>query len=84
MRIGFARCKNAAMLRQTLTDFWARAGALPDLQEAWPDVLPLLHGRWREARDLALLALASYKPQSREETKALARDTALAAEGVSA
>jgi CRISPR-associated protein Cas8a1/Csx13 len=62
-RIGFARCKNAAMLRQTLTDFWARAGALPDLQEGWTELIPFLDRRWREARDLALLALASYRGQ---------------------
>jgi CRISPR-associated protein Cas8a1/Csx13 len=63
VRISFARCKNAAMLRQTLTDFWARAGAQPALQDGWAQLLPLLAGRWQEARDLALLALASYRGQ---------------------
>lgn len=72
VRISFARCKNAAMLRQTLTDFWARAGSLPELQESWPEVLPLLGDRWRDGRDLALLALASYKPRDRDEAEALA------------
>jgi CRISPR-associated protein Cas8a1/Csx13 len=61
VRISFARCKNAAMLRRTLTDFWSRSGAQPALQEGWMDVLPLLSRRWQEARDLALLALASYR-----------------------
>jgi CRISPR-associated protein Cas8a1/Csx13 len=64
-RISFARCKNAAMLRQTLTDFWSRAGSLPALQEGWPEILPLLHERWQEGRDLALLALASYRSEER-------------------
>jgi CRISPR-associated protein Cas8a1/Csx13 len=72
-RIGFARCKNAAMLRQTLTDFWARAGTLPELQEGWADLIPFLHDRWRDARDLALLALASYKGQEAGESQAPAR-----------
>jgi CRISPR-associated protein Cas8a1/Csx13 len=61
VRVSLARCKSAAMLRQTLTDFWSRAGGpLPDLQEGWVTVLPLLDRSWKEARDLALLALASY------------------------
>jgi CRISPR-associated protein Cas8a1/Csx13 len=68
MRINLARCKSAAMLRQTLTDFWSRAGSpLPELQEAWPELLPLLGERWRDARDLALLSLASYKGRGTPE-----------------
>lgn len=71
VRISFARCKSAAMLRQTLTDFWSRAGSLPDLQEGWLEILPMLANRWQETRDLALLALASYKGQpGDEDTKA--------------
>jgi CRISPR-associated protein Cas8a1/Csx13 len=70
MRISFARCKNAAMVRQALTDFWSRgatrSGALPALQEGWTELLPLLSHRWQEARDLALLALASYKRKEDE------------------
>jgi CRISPR-associated protein Cas8a1/Csx13 len=71
VRISFARCKNASMLRQTLTDFWARAGNLRDLQEGWSDVLPFLQVRWQDGRDLALLALASYRPATNEEESAL-------------
>lgn len=71
-RVEFSRCKNAAALRQTLTDFWARGGPLPPLQEGWQDVLPLLDEmNWRKVRDLALLALASYKPASKLEEEAL-------------
>ena len=73
LRVEFARCKNAASLRGALTDFWARAGGgIKPLQEGWPEVLQLLDERnWRKAKDLALLALASYKPASKEEEDAL-------------
>lgn len=62
LRISLAHCKNAATLRGVLTDFWSRAGgAIPELQEGWQAVLPyLMEERWQLARDLALLALASY------------------------
>jgi CRISPR-associated protein Cas8a1/Csx13 len=64
LRLAFARCKNAATLRATMTDFWARAGGpIPELQAGWRTILPYLtERRWREARDLALLALVSYAP----------------------
>jgi CRISPR-associated protein Cas8a1/Csx13 len=62
LRVGLARCKNASTFRQELTDFWSRAGQLKTLQDGWSDVLPMLDEKnWAEARDLALLALASYK-----------------------
>lgn len=72
-RTTFARCKNAKTMRAAITDFWSRAeGTLPVLQHGWEEVLPLISGeRWREARDLALLALASYKPKDKEEAAAL-------------
>ena len=62
-RVGLTHCKNAAVLRATVTDFWSRAGgSLPPLQTGWREVLPLFsNSRWEEARDLALLALASYE-----------------------
>lgn len=76
LRSALARCKNAATLRATLTDFWARGGSLPSLQTGWSDLLPLLdEGEWRKARDLALLALASYRPSDREEAEALTETT---------
>lgn len=72
LRVSLSRCKNASALRETVTDFWARAGGgIKDLQEGWRDILPLLEERnWKKTRDLALLALASYKPQSKEEQDA--------------
>jgi CRISPR-associated protein Cas8a1/Csx13 len=73
LRVGFARCKNAATLRETVTSFWARAGgALPELAAGWEGVLPLLDERnWRKAKDLALLALASYQkpPDTNDATR---------------
>jgi CRISPR-associated protein Cas8a1/Csx13 len=66
LRVGLARCKNATSLRQELTDFWSRAGQLKALQDDWDAVLPMLDEHWAHARDLALLALASYKgPEAR-------------------
>jgi CRISPR-associated protein Cas8a1/Csx13 len=73
MRTSFARCKNATTLREAVTDFWARAGGpIAPLQQGWSDVLMLMDERnWRKAKDLALLALASYKPASKDEASAL-------------
>ena len=83
-RIAFARCKNAATLRAAVTDFWARSGnSLAPLRTGWKDVLPFLHeDRWQEGRDLALLALASYRGATREERDAL--DAAAASDAANA
>lgn len=71
-RIAFARCKNAATLREAMSDYWSRGGSLPPLQEHWRAILPLLGDvRWQEGRDLALLALASYRGSTGDEQKAL-------------
>ena len=62
LRVAFSRCKNAAALREVVTDFWARAGgSLPGLRDAWREIIPLFDD-WRLAKDLTLLALASYSP----------------------
>jgi len=62
-RTRLSRSKNAAGLRETITDYWARSGSLSVLREHWQDVLPLFDDtQWRLGRDLALLALASYQP----------------------
>lgn len=60
----FVRCKTSAMLREALTGFWAESGgALPSLRPSWWKILDLMDDRnWQTARDLALLALASYSP----------------------
>lgn len=62
LRSSLVRCKNAAALRETVMDFWSRSGPLPTLQEHWAEMLPFFTPeRWQLARDLALLALASYR-----------------------
>ncbi len=73
LRVGFSRSKNAATIRAAVTDFWARSGgSLASLQGGWREVLALFDEQnWQKARDLALLALASYKPANREEERVL-------------
>ncbi len=85
-RTSLVRCKNVASLRETVMDLWSRSGSLAALRSDWQQVLPLFSDQeWRLARDLALLALASYAPQSRDEEAALdgTEDTSLQ-EGASA
>lgn len=66
LRLAFAGAKTADSFRHALTDLWSRAGSNSVLKETWPQVLPLLSvDKWQLARDLALLALASY--QGREQ-----------------
>jgi CRISPR-associated protein Cas8a1/Csx13 len=82
LRVSLARSKNATSLRAVVTDFWSRAGSLPSLQSGWTAILPLLEEtEWRKARDLALLALASYQPSNADEEKALAENTTTQEEG---
>ena len=65
LRSELSRCKSAESFREFITDFWARAGRLPTLQRHWHELMPLINNsnpkEWKKARDLALLALASYK-----------------------
>lgn len=71
-RIAFSRCKSLPTFRQAITDFWARGRANHELQEHWAAVLPFLNPKgWQEGRDLALLALASYRPRTQDERDAL-------------
>jgi CRISPR-associated protein Cas8a1/Csx13 len=70
LRVAFSRCKNGAALREAVTDFWARAGgSLPELRDAWREIIPMFDD-WRLAKDLALLALASYAPRDGKEEPA--------------
>lgn len=68
-RVTFSRCKNAAAIRAAVTDFWTRGGAsLSALQIGWREILTLFDTQnWQKARDLALLALASYGSRGNEE-----------------
>jgi CRISPR-associated protein Cas8a1/Csx13 len=67
IRAELGRCKNATAFRQFITNFWARAGRISILEDHWEELLPLTTGMmdWKVARDLTLLALASYKPRKK-------------------
>lgn len=61
LRLAFAGAKTHAQVRHALADLWSRAGVVPELQQGWEQLLPLLRAdRWQDARDLSLIALASY------------------------
>jgi CRISPR-associated protein Cas8a1/Csx13 len=63
-RLAFAGAKTLDQVRAALADLWSRAGPNSALKEGWKSILPLLRAeRWRAARDLALVALASYQSQ---------------------
>ncbi|MGP8051968.1 MAG: type I-MYXAN CRISPR-associated Cas8a1/Cmx1 [Desulfobaccales bacterium] len=67
IRTSLMRSKNASTLRAELADIFARGGLNQTLQEHWPKLLPLFTGSdWQRARDLALLALASYAGKGAE------------------
>lgn len=71
LRISISRCRNAETLRETIVDFWARAGSIKQLQgNGLARILPLFdEENWRKAKDLALLALISYQdPKEKSET----------------
>jgi CRISPR-associated protein Cas8a1/Csx13 len=68
MRTGLMRAKNAQTLRAELADLFVRGGINSVLQQDWQRVLTLFAGKdWQRARDLALLALASYTGKGAEE-----------------
>lgn len=67
IRTSFARTKNAQTMRAGLADLFARGGLNKTLQQNWTEILPLFSGTdWQRARDLALLALASYTGKGAE------------------
>ncbi len=62
LRLAFAGAKTADVFRHALCDLFARARGSAVLRDSWPDLLPMLSGQsWQLARDLSLLALASYR-----------------------
>ncbi len=71
-RIAFSGAKTLEQLRRALVEFWSRAGSNKRLQDHWPTVLSFMkEARWAAARDLSLVALVSYKTQSKDEIEAL-------------
>lgn len=68
LRLAFAGAKTHDQLRGALADLWSRAGKNAELEAHWTIILPLLRrDRWRLARDLALVAIASYPSQKRDD-----------------
>lgn len=67
IRSSLMRAKNAQTMRGEMADLFARGGLNKTLQQRWPELLPLFTGSdWQRARDLALLAMASYVGQGAE------------------
>jgi CRISPR-associated protein Cas8a1/Csx13 len=60
LRLGLAGAKTSAHIRFALMDLFSRGGSNSVLQQEWANVLPVLRSDWQLARDLGLLALASY------------------------
>jgi CRISPR-associated protein Cas8a1/Csx13 len=76
-RLAFAGAKTADQFRFALTDLWSRAGRNEVLQQSWASVIPLLvESRWKLARDLALLGLASYAGRESSEMELTEAPTA--------
>ena len=71
IRSELLRCMNAESFRSFLLRFWSRAGQVSITQDYWEELLPLTTGRidWKVGRDLALLALVSYKPSQKSQTE---------------
>jgi CRISPR-associated protein Cas8a1/Csx13 len=65
-RLAFAGSKTPDQFRASFADLISRGGAgNKTLQQAWSEILPFLRDRrWQQARDLSLLALASYESNS--------------------
>lgn len=67
-RIQFVSAKTADQFRFSVCDLMSRARGNTEVQEKWQSILPLLSGeQWQHGRDLALLALASYKGKGDKE-----------------
>ena len=60
LRLDLAGAKTGAHVRFALTNLFSRGGSNSVLQQEWAKVLPVLRSDWQLARDLGLLALASY------------------------
>jgi CRISPR-associated protein Cas8a1/Csx13 len=76
-RLAFSGARTHEQVRHALADLWSRAGTIRDLQgEGWQDVQPLLQpDSWEAARDLALIAMASYQGKGDEIVPISSTDT---------
>ena len=70
-RLAFSGAKTADQFRHSICDLFSRVPANKELQANWTDVLPWLdESGWQHARDLSLLALASYQGKGDKELTA--------------
>lgn len=60
LRLDLVGAKTQAHVRFALTDLFSRGGSNAVLRDHWSKVLPVIQRDWALARDLGLLALASY------------------------
>jgi CRISPR-associated protein Cas8a1/Csx13 len=60
LRLDLSGAKTSAQVRSALMNLFSRGGINSILQQDWAKVLPVLRSDWQLARDLGLLALASY------------------------
>lgn len=67
LRLDLAGSKTQSQVRFALTDLFSRGGSNPVLRDNWQKVLPVLREDWQRARDLGLLALASYAGKGETE-----------------
>ncbi len=70
IRSGLIRCLNSEDFRHFMTaNFWTKGGNISILAEYWEELMPLTTKpkNWKLARDLALLALASYKSKKQQQ-----------------
>jgi CRISPR-associated protein Cas8a1/Csx13 len=67
LRLDLSGGKTNAQVRYALVDLFSRGGTNSVLQEEWAKVLPVLRSNWQLARDLGLLALASYAARGESE-----------------
>lgn len=68
LRLDLAGAKTPAQLRFALTDLFSRGGSNSVLRASWDKVLPVIRSDWQLARDLGLLALASYAGRGTSDT----------------
>ena len=68
LRLDLSGSKTEAQLRFCLTNLFSRAGKSPVLQSGWELVWKTIRKDWQLARDLGLLALASYAGRGETET----------------
>ena len=78
IRSGLIRCQNSEDFRHFMTaNFWSKAGNISILADYWEELMPLTTkpSSWKLARDLALLALASYKNKTKNNSNSTKKES---------